>query len=229
MKTFCVLYSNGLSGTWLTWFINQHKGFPNRLELDVEYSDPTHPERVTDYTTQAKWWYGDTTWEEFVNHLEEQNNHHNKLPVSNFSEVSWEFDNIAYKVQPYHEFYGPDMTGEDSQRAAEHVLAESNCTQVIVPVCNDCMYDQIYNRLVAIRPHITIDKDPKMWYNKHLYEYINNTLDVDVQQIDIGLILSGDPTEYYTLRNCLGVPVLDNWRELANECKAQVYDNYNEI
>ena len=121
------------------------------------------------------------------------------------------------------------MTGADSERAAEHVLAESNCTQVIVPICNKALYAPIYNRLVAIRPHITIDKDPKMWYNKHLYEYINNTLEVAVQKIDIGLILNGDKLEYNTLIDRLGVPMLDNWQELVNECRKQVYDNYNEI
>jgi len=223
MKTFCVLFSNGLSGTWLTWFINQHKGFPERLELDVEYSDPNYPDRVTDYSTQPKWWYDNQTWEEFMIYCERMD-HPNER--ENEPDIRWGFDKLAFKVQPYHEFFAPDMNFQQSKVACKHVLDESNCNQVIVPICNEVLYTPIYNRLVAIRPKYTIDKDPKKWYNSVLYDYIQQELKVPLLYLDIGKILTGHNNTYSELIKALDVPVLNNWKELVNDCRREIYDNY---
>lgn len=225
-ETFCVMFSNGLSGTWLTWFINQHKGFPDRLELDLEYSDPNHPERVTDYSTQPSWWYEDKTWKQFIEYCERMD-HPNER--ENEPDIRWGSDKLAFKVQPYHEFYGPGLKHDETnswKTDVEFVLKESNCNQVIVPVCNEVLYNEIYNRLVAIRSEYIIDKDPKKWYNSVLYEYISNELNVHVLLLDIGKILSGIDSEYRRLIQVLDVPELDNWKTLVKTCKEQIYDNY---
>ena len=223
MNTYCVLFSNGLSGTWLTWFINQHKGFPDRLELDVEYSDSNHPERITDYSTQPNWWYDNQSWEDFVIYCERQD-HPNER--ENELNIRWGFDKLAFKVQPYHEFFAPDMNFEQSKVACKYVLDESNCNQVIVPICNEVLYTPIYNRLVAIRPKYTIDKDSKKWYNSVLYDYIQHELKVPFLRLDIGKILSGINSEYRKLTKALDVPELDNWKDLVDTCREQIYDNY---
>lgn len=224
-ETFCVMFSNGLSGTWLTWFINQHKGFPDRLELDLEYSDPNHPERVTDYSTQPSWWYEDKTWKQFIEYCERMD-HPNER--ENEPDIRWGFDKLAFKVQPYHEFYGPGMKHNSNlwKTDVEFVLKESNCNQVIVPVCNEVLYTEIYNRLTAIRHNIIIDKDPKEWYNSVLYEYIANELHVPVLRLDIGKILDGNDSEYHKLCKVLEVDALNNWKDLVNACREQIYDNY---
>lgn len=225
-ETFCVMFSNGLSGTWLTWFINQHKGFPDRLELDFEYSDSDHPERVTDYSTQPSWWYEDKTWNKFIEYCERMD-HPNER--ENEPDIRWGFDKLAFKVQPYHEFYGEGLKHEETdvwKTDVEFVLKESNCNQVIVPVCKEVLYTEIYNRLTAIRPNYTVDKDPKEWYNSVLYEYIANELNVPVLPLDIGKILSGNDSEYRRLIQVLDVPELDNWKTLVKTCKEQIYDNY---
>lgn len=221
--TFCVMFSNGLSGTWLTWFCNQHKGFPDRLELDPAYSDPAYPERITDYSTQPNWWYDEKTWTEFITYCERMD-HPNER--ENEPGIRWGSSKLAFKVQPYHEFFGPDMSYEQAKEACRFVLKRSKCNQVIVPICNEVLYTPIYNRLVAIRPDYTIDKDPKKWYNSVLYDYIQHELKVPLLYLDIGKILSGIDSEYRKLIKALDVPVLDNWKDLANECKEQIYDNY---
>lgn len=223
MKTFCVLFSNGLSGTWLTWFINQHVGFPDRLELDVEYSDPNYPDRVTDYTTQPRWWYDDNSWEEFMTYVERMD-HPNER--ENEPGIRWGFDKLAFKVQPYHEFFGPGMNWEAAKTACKYVLDESNCKQVIVPICNEVLYTSIYNRLVAIRPEYTIDKNPKNWYNNKLYTHIQHEFQIPVLRLDIGKILDGNDSEYHELCKVLEVDALNNWKDLVNACREQIYDNY---
>ncbi len=222
-ETFLVMFSNGLSGTWLTWFINQHKDFPDRLELDPAYSDPKHPERITDYSTQPNWWYDDQLWKNFIVYCERMD-HPNER--ENEPDIRWGSEKLAFKVQPYHEFYGPDMNFEQAKVACKFVLDQSKCQQVIIPICNEVLYNEIYNRLTAIRPNITVDKDPKKWYNSVLYEYINDQLNVPVLLLDIGKILSGIDSEYQRLIQVLDVPELDNWKTLADTCKEQIYDNY---
>lgn len=217
------MFSNGLSGTWLTWFINQHKGFPDRLELDVEYSDPNYPDRVTDYSTQPKWWYDDQSWEDFMVYCKRQDHPNDREGEPN---IRWGFDSLAFKVQPYHEFFAPDMNFEQAKVACKYVLDESNCKQVIVPICKEVLYTPIYNRLVAIRPKYTIDKDPKKWYNSVLYDYIQHQLKVPLLRLDIGKILSGDDSEYRKLVKALDVAELGNWKDLVDTCREQIYDNY---
>jgi hypothetical protein len=223
MNTYCVLFSNGLSGTWLTWFINQHKDFPDRLELDPAHSDPEHPDRITDYSTQPNWWHAEQSWEDFIVYCERQD-HPNER--ENEPDIRWGFSNLAFKVQPYHEFFGPDMNSDQSKEACKFVLDKSNCKQVIVPVCNEVLYKPIYNRLIAIRHYYTVDKDPKKWYNSILYEYIQQELKVPLLYLDIGKILSGNDSEYQTLIQTLKVPELNNWKELVNDCRREIYDNY---
>jgi len=223
MKRFCVLYSNGLSGTWLTWFINQHTGFPTRLELDKEYSDPAFPDRITDYTTQPKWWYGVQAWEDFIAYVDRMDHPNGQEDIPG---IRWGYDNLAFKVQPYHEFFGPGMNTTDAHAAARFVLAQSNCKQVIVPLADSVFFEPIYNRLVAIRPQMLIDKNPKNWYNKELYTHIEKEIGVPVLRLDIGKIFNIDDTEYEKLLEVLSVPALSNWKELVNDCVNEIYSNY---
>jgi hypothetical protein len=88
------------------------------------------------------------------------------------------------------------------------------------------LYTEIYNRLIAIRPYYTVDKDPKKWYNSVLYEYIQHELKVPLLYLDIGKILTGHNNTYSELIKALDVPELDNWKDLVNECREQIYDNY---
>jgi hypothetical protein len=88
------------------------------------------------------------------------------------------------------------------------------------------LYTPIYNRLVAIRHYNRVDKDPKKWYNSILYEYIQQELKVPLLYLDIGKILSEDDLEYRRLIQALDVPQLDNWKDLVNKCREQIYDNY---
>jgi hypothetical protein len=59
-----------------------------------------------------------------------------------------------------------------------------------------------------------------------LYEYIQHELKVPLLYLDIGKILSGIDSEYRKLIKALDVPVLNNWKDLVNECREQIYDNY---
>lgn len=221
MKTFCVLYSNGLSGTWLTWFINQHQGFPDRLELDYEYSDPQHPDRITDYTTQPKWWYNEQSWEDFMAYCERQDDPNDR----NGPGVRIGFDRLAFKVQPYHEFFGPDMDWPKIVEHATHVINTTDC-DIIVPIADKVFAEPLYNRLVAIRPGIKVNRDLTQWYFKDLYDYLENDMKRNVLRIDIGKIFTKDEQEYNKLIEYINAPALANWQHLVDNCVETVYSNY---
>ncbi len=59
-----------------------------------------------------------------------------------------------------------------------------------------------------------------------MYDYIQQELKVPLLSLDIGKILSGNDSEYHSLIEVLDVPQLDNWKDLASECRKQIYDNY---
>lgn len=222
MKTFCVLYSNGLAGTWLTWFINQHRGFPDRLELDYEYSDPNYPDRITDYTTQPKWWYQEQSWKDFMTYVNRQDEPNERKDTPG---IRIGFDKLAFKVQPYHEFFGPDMTWPLIVEHATRVIETSNC-DIIVPVADKVFAEPLYNRLVAIRPGVKVNRDLTQWYFKDLYDYIENAMQRNVLRIDIGKIFTKDEEEYKKLIAYIDVPVLDKWTNLVDTCVETVYNNY---
>jgi len=230
MKTVLVMYSNGLSGTWLTWFINQHAGFPDRLELDREFSDPTQPAQCTDYTTQANWWYDNQSWEQFMEYVE-------RMDYPNNGEERDYFYKLAFKVSPYHEFCGPGMDDNHgampsvavAHNAAAYTIINSRAKAVIAPIVKTTFFKPIYNRLVSIRPDIHVDKNPENWYNKRIHKYINDVLNVPVFKLDIGKLFTLDENEYTRLVDMLNIPKLDNWKEIVTSCVEEVYSNYNEI
>lgn len=213
MKSFCVLFSHGLSGTWLTWFINQHSGFPIRLDLVGEYSDPAFPNRITDYSTKSDWWSNEQSWKEFIAYVNKHDN-------------STNYNKVAFKVLPNHEFFGPEVDTEQAQRNARHALVESNSRQVIVPIVNTVFVEAMYNRLVAIRPQHVINPKLKNWWNEELYTYIEEEINVPVLRLDIGKIFNVDDTEYNKLLKVLDVPALHNWKEIVNNCVDEIYGNY---
>lgn len=230
MKTVLVMYSNGLSGTWLTWFINQHAGFPDRLELDREFSDPTQLDQCTDYTTQANWWYDNQSWEQFMEYVE-------RMDYPNNGEERDYFYKLAFKVSPYHEFCGPGMDDNNgampsvavAHNAAAYTIINSRAKLVIAPIVKTTFFKPIYNRLVSIRPDIHVDKNPENWYNKRIHKYINDVLNVPVFKLDIGKLFTLDENEYTRLVDMLNIPKLDNWKEIVTSCVEEVYSNYNEI
>ena len=88
-------------------------------KLDPAYSDPAYPERITDYSTQPNWWYDEKTWTEFITYCERMD-HPNER--ENEPGIRWGSSKLAFKVQPYHEFFGPDMSYEQAKEACRFVL-----------------------------------------------------------------------------------------------------------
>ena len=84
----------------------------------------------------------------------------------------------------------------------------------------------MYNRLVAIRPQMSINPKLKNWWNEELYTYIEEEINVPVLRLDIGKIFNVDDTEYNKLLKVLDVPALHNWKEIVNNCVDEIYGNY---
>ena len=57
IKSFCVPFTAGTHGTWLSWFIDQHQNFPNMHYLDSFTLTINGKEEITDYASLPSWWH----------------------------------------------------------------------------------------------------------------------------------------------------------------------------
>lgn len=196
-------------GTWLTWFISQHKNFPalnlfNRCTKGI----------VTDYAiSSCQWWHGynpdpqalagkiafkKQTWDEFVE------TQHNRTGAS---------DKLAFKVCPFHGM-------EHEEEYLPNVIADSKA-HVIVPYVDTIMANEFNSRKEIIRPDWG-HKPLNIQSTKHDLQYIENV--TTVHWIDIGKILSADESEYIKLLNAIDEEPLDNWQELCHNVLREIYN-----
>ena len=109
-----VLYSSGLSGTFIAWFINQHNDFPK-----FDYDTLKTNRHVTDMACSGATWCfkEDTqdgaldqveTWEEYVNNT-----------VSQYATRN-EYTRVCSKILPDHDLTWPEHTSEIKSDIVSH-------------------------------------------------------------------------------------------------------------
>ena len=205
MKVYSVSYNAGLGGTWLTWFINQHKGFQ-------QYPIHFNTQRL-DYAVEDNlmWRWKDMNWNETV----KQNVWNDKSKV-------------VYKLFPDHDWISVNQHSTD--RDVE-LLDSSNTIGIIVPYVNEELKQEFVKRNVLSfetsveRSVLNIDNsrinctssDPE----RNQYTRYSNRYSVTT--VDMGRLLNCNRLEYDQLLKTIHCDPIDGYESLCADYKANVF------
>lgn len=221
MKTnvFGCWYDPGDVGTWLTWFINQHKDFP-KFDKAIRYEQEGNKfgNIPSDYSCFSSDWHV-TDWAD------------NKVAKFNDVEAFKGYKIICYKILPWHNPFqvnDDELENETQEELCTRLLKDSNTKLIITPQA-EISYHLFAKRLAFIRPRFTVEQCMAAYENRVSRSY-NNTLTnmrkhipVHVVAID-KLILRNDEDEYNKLIEVIDVPALDNWKTFTNRYYTKIFE-----
>ena len=218
MKVFGCWYEAGDSGTWLTWFINQHKDFPKfNLQLHYQEKGNEFGDIPSDYSCDPATWHCDHVQDnrslKFADHIEY---------ITNSSDDT--YSKFCYKILPWHNPIQTDQnefpTRETPEQVCARLIKDSNTKVIIIPQV-EVNYKLFAVRMAFIRPRHTVAECMKFFEQKIEYEYktiVDKVCQLSpVHTIAIDkLIIDNDEEVYKELIDLLEVPALPNWKEYTN-------------
>jgi hypothetical protein len=200
MKLYSVSYNAGTGGTWLTWFINQHKGFQN---YDIQFN-PTQLDWAT--YDDLMWYYDEADWQTTV-----KNNQWNDK------------SNVVYKLFPIHNYYAID-------RDIELISASNTISLIVPYVNEELKQQFVKRNTVAFnttveRSVLNLDytriactsSDPE----RNSYSKYDGVCAVTT--IDIGKLLMCNTNEYHQLLKTIHCDELSNWKQLCANYRDSVF------
>ena len=188
-KPYAVLYHAGTHGTWLTWFISEHKNF-NKCKLHM--NDSTYKEYGI---SPQGWWHQTQDFSDLVK-----------------SYRTSDKSKIAFKVMPCHDLVDDN---EISDWVRIDFFNKSKCEHVIYPIIYDTMLDQFNARWKKIIEYHHPDKKfisfdfSKENPGRELHDIVKSK--ADICYIDIGKILTKDRNEYQKLLEFIDEQPMHNW------------------
>ena len=237
MKNHLVLYQAGHAGTFLVWFINQHKNF-SQYPFQWKYTKAGN--RLDLGCNGADWYHENVT---FAEGRKEWEIEYNLYPMDRDTEwqpkVPKNKDRTkdAIKIIPNHccqeeLVYFKQGVGKINQILLEKVMSEVNPKSIIIPIPSTYLKDELLNRWVAFRkehekPHHagaihiagvnTVPAWDQIWYEntipwlkENAWRYGDNA-----HTIDIGKIIMNDKPEYIKLCEIIDEEPLENIKELT--------------
>lgn len=221
MKVYGCWYEACDSGTWLTWFINQHEDFPKfNLKLEYQEKGKEFGNIPSDYSCDPATWHVDkfenrTVGLSFADHL---------THVANEGYTNEDYSKFCYKILPWHNPIQTNQhefpTNETPEQVCTRLLKDSNTDCVIIPQV-EISYKLFAFRQAFIRPRYTVAECMKSFELKIKEEYktiadkVRQLSPVHTVAID-KLIIDNDEKVYKELIDILEVPALPNWKEYAN-------------
>ena len=226
-------YEAGDSGTWLTWFINQHEGFP-KFESMLEYQEKGNEfgEVPSDYSCDGATWQTGSfedhkifSFSEYLQYI-----HDNKKATASHSK-------LCYKILPWHNPIQTSQeefdTNETPEQVCTRLLKDSNTDCVIIPQV-EVSYKLFAFRQAFIRPRHTVEACMESYKRKIKEEYktiagrVNELVPVHTVAID-KLILRNDEEVYKDLIDILGVPPLPNWKSYTNDYYDKIFRPWENV
>ena len=200
MKVYSVSYNAGTGGTWLTWFINQHEGFP-------QYKVHFNPTQL-DYATEDNlmWRYDRYNW---------------------VDTVAWNVwndkSNVVYKLFPKHSWIHIDRA--DALLRLSNTIGiivpyvNEELKQEFVKrntIAFDTNVERAVNNLDYSRVACTSSDNTRNHYSELNRFY-------KIVPIDMGRLLNCNRNEYHKLTNFLHVPEHPDYEKLCAEYKSNVF------
>lgn len=221
MQAIAVPFIAGLHGTWLIWFINEHKNFVKYTLFDrtIDYATPLSSSGITDYGIGPGWWHMqnipddyDTlvdrpdeieqcqTWAEFVD--EDRDNWLNPDATK-----------IAVKFFPHHAF-------NDQEHRAHLVFKDCNANSAVIPYVDTVFHDELEARWdILVKPMLGDNMDD-IDARKEL-KWVEDI--IPVHWVDIGKLLTKDRQEYNKLLSFIGEEPLDDWELKCDRVLRDIY------
>jgi len=209
MKNFACLYEPGLSGTWLSWFVNQHANFPNYECGDVDINGI-----VTDlYCDGATWCFRKDededrctdppyTYDEYVKY------------VSNYDSRNRSAIKNCIKVLPDHDL---SLLSVDSDlfRAVLYPM-----DSVIIPVLSpgSPLIESYVARLRFMWGNDRFDMYRLMIgeiYERMCDATYERKYQMPVHYVHLDKLLNGDEQEYNLLLSAIDESPIDNWQQVV--------------
>jgi hypothetical protein len=229
MKHYYCLYSAGLAGTWLTWFVNQHKDFPKYKYQQLK----THGV-ITDLGCDGATWCftKDTedgsqdepmTFDDYIKEYAtpESNNQHathnciKVLPDHNLSWERWERESeVLEEVTSYASGFIYPYIRRDAR------LLPFFANRLLF------MWEEMYQERSngkLIDENVVMDM---MAESAHDVRDPNSKIRIvtgykTCHGVDIDALLQCDQYEYNKLIEYLDQPPIDNWEHLVNNYRQQ--------
>lgn len=209
MKNYFCLYHAGFSGTWLTWFINQHASFPQYRKANL-LTDST----VTDLCCHgATWCYKPDdmsgisydipcTYDQYVNDISMRYTRNN-IATKN-----------CIKVLPDHALADQDNNSD--------LLAEvmSHADYIIMPVLNpDSHMASLFERRAEFMWSSILDTPINImgYYSQVLSGHFEDRFNKPIHYVHIDQLLNGNDAEYTKLLEIINESPLDNWKQIATD------------
>lgn len=228
IEKFAVQYTAGTCGTLLTWFINQHLGFPEIIAHELPEYDialDTHGCHWTLSSIHSDGRLTQTAADVIKNIGKDQA--HNTIPVTNIAK-------ICFKTFP-HDIVN-DIVDHAEMEAAVATLVATGVTRWIYPMINHDTYYvheaiKVMNRkhlvYMARYPNQPIDRNSAFnsmytTAQRHLPEYNDRVREVlekyniDMLFLDMAALLGGDYQTYSKLLDHLKVMPLNNWNQVLH-------------
>ena len=226
-------YEPGDAGTWLSWFINQHEGYP-KFDKKIRYEQNGNPygQIPSDCACPGSNWhitdfksYRNTTLDPHANSLVKSikfKDFRKNLVVKNIKHER-DYTNLCYKIIPWHnpihtepeEIKRWELKDKNSTDLVKRIVRESNTKAVIIPETD--VYSSIFaKRFAFIRPEFTVKKALDIYKARKEYEYqqtaeiLSNYVKVHRLFID-KIVIKNDREEYLKLLDILQVPELEDW------------------
>lgn len=213
-----IVYSPGLSGTWIAWFINQHASFP-RYELEYCLNG-----KYTDDISQAndcgcKW----ATWD-----CESESITENEKKLFNGAK-NRRFRKRALRIRPYHE-----ITNEQIGVVEDFIIPELKEYNPIILTCNDKKHQHIIakRQRELFNPSLTDDEQYVMLQND--ITAINNNRYDEIKRlatsytvVDVGrLIFNLDKSEYENILEFIQSNEICDWQSSISEMRNIIYKRF---
>lgn len=204
-----VLYEAGKSGTWLTWFINQHSNF-HKYEYKKQHRNLS--KQVDIACNGADWYY------------EKEDYSTNRTRCHNQYSNNKNAFKDCIKVLPNHNLTN---FGEHRFTINKSVLRgiSFNIDKIIIPILSDIMYDEFLWRwklLLNEKNSDLTDIEMLRWQNENMNSYEG----LDHHFLDIGKLITGCEEEYNSLLTFIEEESIENWKEIVYNYKKFAFGNY---
>jgi hypothetical protein len=230
-------YEAGDAGTWLTWFINQHKNFVV-LPCALQYGQQDHDmgNIPTDYACTLSNWVvagnKTTSWHDFLVNIETRLFEKRNNSIEKQGKLFYR--NFCYKLIPFH---NPISTGlnelkeldiENKNKFLQRIIAESNTSTILYPTVTTEL-EIFAKRLAFIRPQYTVNETRNFYaerkniiYNRnknYMKTICNNVVTVEIDK----LVIHQDLDTYKKLCNELKILPNKNWKAIAKSYYETIY------
>lgn len=208
-----ILYEAGKSGTWLAWFINQHKNFP---KYDYKLQERKLNKQVDVACNGADWWPENETFDQ--NRKDAFRLHSNNITSTK----------DCIKVLPNHELRDSLSQDVDKELLRRYT---HKIDKVIIPIITDTMHDEFKQRWCVLLnekgENVDYDDiDITHWQNYNIRSGNYKNFDFDVYTVDIGKLVSGSEHEYTNLLSFIDEEPIENWKEIVYNYKEFAFGDF---